>query len=743
MPNPQILHIALNSPLRSLFDYKAPAKLDGNLSRGQRVEVPFGKRKAIGIIADISSHSDFDQSRLKTIIRVIDNDASISNTLLDFVLWAADYYHHPVGEALFHALPKRLRENQALGHKDFKLWKTTEKGQVIDPASLGRAQKQVEALALLQAHPEGLGQKTCLAMGLKNTVLKSLQDKSLITFAESTNKESLSLSDSAAPIQILRSSPLNLNEEQAQALSVINKNLEKYQCFLLNGITGSGKTEVYLQAIESVLKQGKQALVLVPEIGLTPQTLARFQQRFSCEIGAMHSGLSEVQRYKSWHKAKNNKAPIIIGTRSAIFADLPSLGLIVVDEEHDLSYKQQEGFRYSARDLAIVRAQREKIPVVLGSATPSFESLLNSENGRYENLELTKRASDAKAPQVQIVDIRGKELQGGLSQQALQHMRRHLENGQQVLVFINRRGYTPALICSECQWLATCPYCDARFTFHKAKNRLACHHCNFQQAPIKTCPKCHTGEMQALGQGTEKVEEVLAMHFKKVPVLRIDKDSTEKKNALQDRLDIVLKGDPCILVGTQMLTKGHHFPKVNMVCVVDSDQGFFSSDFRALERMGQTLTQITGRAGRESQHSEVLLQTELPDHPALQTLMTRGYGDFSKAALKDREMLNYPPYGHLCLIRADAINIDLSLRFLESVKMLMENTNMPNLPRILGPAPAPMQKRAGRHRAQLLLHSGARAPLHQILKSILPVIKTLPEQQKVRWSLDIDPLELF
>lgn len=743
MPTPIYLQLALNSPLRSLFDYKAPSS--ENFTRGQRVEVTFGKQKTIGLIVNISEHSNIEASRLKNITRDIDGEASISEDLLDFVIWAANYYHHPIGEALFHALPQRLRENKPIAHKDFKVWKATQKGLLIDPTSLGRAGKQIEALQLLQTHTQGLGQKACLAVGINNASLKALENKQLIHLTDAKNPSDSdgAIQKPASPQKLLRSIPLNLNQEQSTALTSIESKLNAHQCFLLYGVTGSGKTEVYLQSIQKVLEQGKQALVLVPEIGLTPQTLLRFQERFTCNIANMHSGLTEHERYKNWHLAKSQQAQIIIGTRSAIFAEIPKLGIIIVDEEHDLSYKQQEGFRYSARDLAIVRAQREKIPIVLGSATPSFESLLNVEKSRYRLLELKQRASQAQQPTAHIVDTRGKELQGGLSQKTIQSIRHHLEQQHQVLVFINRRGYAPVLICEQCQWLASCPYCDARFTFHKTKNRLICHHCNFQQAPIHTCPQCHEGEMHALGQGTEKVEEVLNMHFKKYPVIRIDKDSTEKKNDMQNHIKQILHGDPCVLVGTQMLTKGHHFPKINLVCIIDSDQGFFSSDFRSLEKMAQTLIQITGRAGRESQHSEVLLQTELPDHPALQTLMQHGYSEFAKISMEDRKALQYPPYGYLCLLRADAVHIEQSIQFLDELKNLMQSTNLNPLPRILGPAPAPMQKRAGRHRAQLLLHSTSRSSLHALINYSIEQTTHMQSSKKVRWSIDIDPLEMF
>ncbi len=736
MASPSILHIALNTPLRSLFDYKAPTR--ERIEPGQRVEVPFGTRKAVGLVVRGSDASEIPAAKLKPIKQIIDSEPSISKELLDFILWSANYYHHPIGEALFHALPSRLRENKALGHKDFFLWKPTEKGAVINLDKLSGAPKQAEALKAIQDHPEGLGPQTCKALGINSQSLKALASKELVYCDESPQPR-----EKPVLQNVLRNSPLKLNEEQSLALRAINQSQGQYKSFLLEGVTGSGKTEVYLQTIEHVLSEGKQALVLVPEIGLTPQTLQRFQQRFSCEITSLHSGLTESQRYKNWHQAKNGQASIVIGTRSAIFSDLPKLGIIIVDEEHDLSYKQQEGFRYSARDLALVRAQREKIPVLLGSATPSFESLANASQGRYQTLTLTQRATQASEPKLQMIDIRGKERQGGLSQKTIQGIRKHLEQGEQVLVFINRRGYTPVQICSECSWTATCPYCDARFTYHKSKNLLWCHHCNFKQAPLNTCPQCHEGDMQAIGQGTEKVEEVLQQHFKKIPIIRVDKDSTEKRRALEERLAVVHKGEPCILVGTQMLAKGHHFPKVNLVSVLDFDQGFYSSDFRALERMAQTLIQIAGRAGRESQHGELLLQTELPDHPALQTLLSSGYRAFAEEALEERKLLNYPPFGHLCLLRADAMHIEESLGFLKVLKEQLESINIQRKCRILGPAPAPMQKRAGRQRAQLLLQSQSRAQLHQILNQALDQSSQIPTANKVRWSIDVDPLELF
>ena len=757
MSKKTILKIALPSPLRTLFDYLLPEALlndTATLKPGYRVEVPFGKQRLTGLIIAIEAHSDIEPGRLKPILALLDEEASLPEELLQLALWSANYYQHPIGEVIFHLLPNRLREPKTLLHKHLYVWQPSQKALLIEASSLGRANLQAKALRLLQEHPKGLNQETCIHLGVTTATLKALEKKDLACLVVRQKAEQQNF-EQPKP-QMLRSSHLSLNTEQKTALQEISKALNYgFQSFLLYGITGSGKTEVYLQAIEQVLNEGKQALVLVPEIGLTPQTLLRFQERFTCPIATLHSGLSDLERYKHWYQARSQEAKIIIGTRSAIFADIPKLGLIVVDEEHDPSYKQQEGFRYSARDLALIRAREKNIPVILGSATPSLETLHNVQQGRYQLLKLTQRATHIFQPAIKLLDIRKENLQSGLAQKTLQHIRHHLDRQQQVLVFINRRGYTPALICGACHWLASCPFCDARFTYHKGKNRLICHHCNYQQALITQCPQCHHGEMHMLGQGTEKVEELLQKHFKKIPVLRIDRDSTEKKNAFSQGLKFILKGEPCILVGTQMLTKGHHFPKVSMVCIIDADQGFFSADFRALERMSQTLVQIAGRSGREIQDSEVLLQTAYPDHPGLQVLVREGYLTFAELSLKERQVLKFPPYAYLVLIRADAIHIEQSVAFLEQVKSLLvqqiqlaikvdtpSTKSFQNI-KLLGPAPAPMQKRAGRHRAQLLLKSESRSALQALLKNSIPLFSELPENKKVRWSIDVDPLELF
>ena len=403
-----------------------------------------------------------------------------------------------------------------------------------------------------------------------------------------------------------------------------------FHCWLINGVTGSGKTEIYLQLIERGLRAGRQALVLIPEISLTPQTQKRFSERFAVPLVVLHSGLSDKQRAKAWARARSGHAAIVIGTRSAIFTPLPNLGLIVVDEEHDVSYKQQDGFRYSARDLAVMRAKRENVPIVLGSATPSLESLYNCEIQRYTQLHLTARAGAAKTAEWRVVDMRAQSLNSGIAETTLDAIRTTLERSQQVLVFLNRRGFAPALLCHACGWVAECRDCDARLTLHHDRHRLVCHHCDAQSPPPEVCPNCQSQQLVATGAGTERSELVLQQHFPTTQVLRVDRDSTQKSGYMRSVFDTVQSGQPCILVGTQMLAKGHHFEQVTLVVILDADSGLLSPDFRAVERMGQLLTQVAGRSGRGTLAGLALVQTHQPDHPVLQLLFARRLRGFCK-----------------------------------------------------------------------------------------------------------------
>ncbi|HEY0634672.1 MAG TPA: primosomal protein N', partial [Gammaproteobacteria bacterium] len=536
--------------------------------------------------------------------------------------------------------------------------------------------------------------------------------------------------------------PPELNSDQRAAVTAITAAAGRFQPFLLDGVTGSGKTEVYLQAIAPVLAAGRQILLLVPEIGLTPQLVERFRQRFAVPLALLHSGLSDNERQCAWLMARNGQAPIVIGTRSALFTPLKNPGLIIVDEEHDPSLKQQEGFRYSARDVAVVRAHQLGIPVVLGSATPSLESLHNAQAGRYLRLRLPERAGTALHPRMHLLDVRQQPLQEGLAEPLALLMHRHLAQGGQVLLFLNRRGYSPALICHDCGQVADCPRCDARLTYHAAQRRLRCHHCGTERPVPKQCPHCGSADLRPLGQGTERIEEGLKVRFPGVGLVRIDRDTTSRKGAMTALLQEVHGGEARILIGTQMVAKGHHFPEVTLVGILDADQGLFSADFRASERMAQLILQVAGRAGRAERPGEVVIQTHAPDHPLLRTLVAADYHAFAQAALLEREQAQFPPFSHLALLRAEAVDPTAPLTFLEAARRLAAGS-ADSAVQLLGPVPAPMERRAGRTRAQLLLQSNSRTALHRLLDQWVVGLEGLKEGRKVRWSLDVDPVELY
>ncbi|MBA1146424.1 primosomal protein N', partial [Ectothiorhodospiraceae bacterium WFHF3C12] len=537
-------------------------------------------------------------------------------------------------------------------------------------------------------------------------------------------------------------SPPALNEGQAAAVAAIQGSLGGFQAWLLDGVTGSGKTEVYLAAIDAVLAHGQQVLVLVPEIGLTPQLLRRFARRFEAPMAVLHSGLSDGERLGAWLAAARGEARLVIGTRSAVFAPLAEPGLIVVDEEHDLSFKQQDGVRYHGRDLAVVRAQRLGVPIVLGSATPSLESLANVERDRYRRLHLPQRAGGASMPTYRVMDIRGKPLKDGLSQPLIERMRTHLAGDGQVLLFLNRRGFAPTLLCHECGWLAECPRCDARLTLHQRRMRLICHHCDYQRGVDEFCPDCDSADLRPVGQGTERLEQALDLHFPGVGRVRIDRDSTRRRGALEQQLAAAAKPENRILLGTQMLAKGHHLPAVTLAAVVDADQGLFGSDFRAPERLAQLLVQVAGRAGRADRPGEVAIQTHHPEHPLLQTLLSSDYARFAQEALAERRAIRLPPYTAMALLRAEAVDPEPPTQFLESARRSAERQAVPGV-ELLGPVPAPMERRAGRYRAQLLLQAEQRAHLQQLLSRWVIGLAELPSARRVRWSLDVDPMEML
>lgn len=536
----------------------------------------------------------------------------------------------------------------------------------------------------------------------------------------------------------LKTQAPQLTNEQQMCVDAINT-AQKFQPFLLMGVTGSGKTEVYLRAIENVILQNKSALVLVPEIGLTPQTLSRFEERFSVPVIALHSNLTDKNRFKAWCAARQAGPKIIIGTRSAIFAPLNELGIVVVDEEHDASFKQQSGFRYSARDLAVMRAQMENIPIILGSATPSLETLHNTQQKKYQLLELTQGINQRPLPQIKLIDLKNKKLNAGLSEELILRIRRHLEQNKQVLIFLNRRGFAPTLMCHACSFILNCKRCDARLTLHQRRRCMVCHHCGHESAPPRICPDCHQAELIPIGQGTERIETALQEIFPEYCLLRVDRDTTRKKDSLEEKLAQIQNGEAKILIGTQMLAKGHHFSDLTLAAIVDVDGGLFSADFRATEKMAQLIIQVAGRAGREDALGEVILQTHLPEHPMLTKLLQEGYFEFAKATLEERKNALLPPFAHLALIKAEATKQSFPQEFLVAVKQLLNQKKLVNC---LGPVPALMAKKAGKYRSHLLLQAESRQDLQKLLSQFVEKLSDLPEAKKVRWALDVDPLEV-
>jgi primosomal protein N' (replication factor Y) (superfamily II helicase) len=723
------------SPLHRHFDYLPPVdSLVHTPLPGMRVRVPFGKRQMVGILLEISNHTDIPANRLKTAERILDLVPVIPVDMLALARWAADYYHHPIGEVIQALLPVALRQGKKASPKNKQVWRLTKMGREADMTALKRAPKQHALWQLLVRCPEGLDAATLsVHHQVWSAPLNMLVKRGWVEKVQCDPEHKQGQNEIPTP-------PVALNPAQTLALGKIRAALGNFQAFLLDGVTGSGKTEVYLQVIAEALQQGRQALVLVPEISLTPQLLERFSARFGA-VAVYHSGLSDGERLAVWLAARDGRVPVVIGTRSAVFLPLKNPGVIVVDEEHDTSFKQQDGFRYSARDIAVVRAQRQAIPIVLGSATPSLESLHNVDQLRYTSVTLPERAGNARHPSMRLLDIRGRQLDEGLSDLLLSAMRRHLSADGQVLLFLNRRGYAPTVMCHACGETLQCARCDARLTLH-GNHRLQCHHCGAERALPAHCNQCGAADFAHMGQGTQRIERALERLFPDVGIARIDRDSTRRKGSLETLLESVHNGSYRILVGTQMLAKGHDFPDVTLVGILDADQGLFGVDFRASERMAQLIVQVAGRAGRAQRPGEVLIQTHHPDHPLLTHLVREGYGSFACAVLAERRVAGLPPYAAMAVLRAEAATATPPGVFLETVKSILA-PHCGRQVQILGPAPAPMERRAGRYRAQLLLLASQRALLQQALTTALPALGGLKEARRVRWSIDIDSYETY
>jgi primosomal protein N' (replication factor Y) len=725
-----VLHVVLPVPLPQGFDYLPPA---GGAATpdwiGCRVRVPFGHGERIGIVSACRP-AQAEAGALKPILARLDPVPLLDGELRQTLERLARYLHAPLGAVLATALPAALRRGEALPDTQVRGWALTAAGHAALPRL--RAGKPRTLAERLAAHP-ALGEATLddTHRGWRGA-MRALAARGLV---EVIALDADPLAASPAPVP----GPA-LHADQATAVAAITSR-DDFAPWLLAGVTGSGKTEVYLHAIEACLARGRQALVLVPEIGLTPQTLHRFRARLGLPVHALHSGLTDGERARTWLAAARGQARVIVGTRSAVFTPLPEAGLIVVDEEHDASYKQQDGIRYHARDVALLRAQALGVPIVLGSATPALETLHNADSGRFTRLRLPARAGSAKPPQVEVLDVRQRPLDGGLAPESLAAIARTLADGGQVLVFRNRRGYAPALLCHDCGWTAACRHCDAPLTVHGAGRRLQCHHCGARQSVPLACPACASLALHPQGIGTEQLEDRLIALFPEVPVLRVDSASTRQRDGLA-RQFARLGQAPGLLVGTQMLAKGHDLPGLALVVVVGVDEGLFSTDFRAGERLAQLLIQVAGRAGRAERAGRVIVQTHHPAHPLLTGLLAGGYTAFAATTLAERHAAALPPFAHLALLRAESAHAEHAPAFLQAARAQLAQHAGDGL-RLHDAVPAPMPRRAGLHRWQLLLAADQRRVLHATLDAALPALYALPEARRVRWSLDVDPLDLY
>ena len=732
----KFIRIALAVPLMRCFDYLLPD--DKAAAIGARVLVPFGTQKRVGIVVDFPEQSDLPAEKLKPIIDVLDEQSVFSEPLWALLHWAANYYQAPLGDVLLSALPVKLRNGESAVEKAKIYWKLTALGEkALANGSLNKAKKQLAAADALANAPLEKGNNEFAV-----AIWSALKEKHFVEEVEQP-VQSISWQVRLKGQEIAKAeNRLTLNKQQALVLSQLLFQ-QGFGAFLLEGVTGSGKTEIYLQLIEETLKKGQQVLVLVPEIGLTPQTVQRFRSRFHVGIDVLHSNLNDTQRLEVWQRARSGQSAVIIGTRSAIFTPFSALGLIVIDEEHDVSFKQQDGWRYHARDLAVVYAKQLDIPILMGSATPSLESLNNVKLGKYRHITLSQRAGNALAVQSQLIDLKHQHLVNGLSGALLKKMDEHLQKGNQVLLFLNRRGFAPVLLCHECGWISTCSHCDKPLTYHQHQRAMRCHHCGTQKAIPRQCGECGSTHLVTTGLGTEQLEETLKARFPQYGITRIDRDSTARKGKLEQHLADIQQGKSQILIGTQMLAKGHHFPDVTLVALINVDSSLFSVDFRAEERLAQLYVQVAGRAGRAEKQGEVVLQTHYPEHPLLQQLLTNGYPAFAQDALQMRHAMGLPPFSAQALFKAQSRQNAHAETLLNDIAAYFyqwkQANNQPHL-QILGAMPAPFAKKADQFRWQLLLQHPSRAWLQKALTDFNGQWEAKTSQ--VRLNLDVDPLDL-
>lgn len=731
------IQVAVPVPLRQTFDYLHAEPI----LPGTRVIVPFGKRSLVGVT--VQGQPSHKSIKLKKITQVLDQSPLFSALMLSLLDWSARYYHHPLGEVFHSALPARLRKPNSLENpNEEKTYQRIDQSSDLEISKmLNRAPKQRMLYNWISENTgTTLQQIRELTDDFENSSLTSLMNSLVEKKLVQVNKQPQFVNP--IPVHPFEGT---LNDEQTAAVSTITQALGGFSSFVLHGITGSGKTEVYLHVAEKCLAQGKQVLVLVPEISLTPQLVDRFKQRLGSAVVTMHSSMTDANRYQSWWRTRTGEAKIVLGTRSAIFAPLENPGLIIVDEEHDLSFKQYDSFRYHARDLAIKRASLESIPVVLGSATPSMETMNNALINKHVLLELKHRAGSAKLPKISLVDIKKHPHQDGLSPQLLEAIKLQLKHNKQTILYINRRGFAPIAQCGGCGWQAKCSRCDAFMTVHDRSGEFRCHHCGNRHKEIAECPICQQALFYA-GVGTQRVEQALKAKFPEARLLRFDRDEIDSHEKLETALDSINNGEIDIVIGTQLISKGHDFPRVTLVGVINPDQGLYSADFRASEYLVQQITQVSGRAGRSVDPGTVMIQTSHPNNPYLQLIHDHRYSDFYSLCSNDRKIVQLPPFGYIAMWRAESTHAQAALRFLSWVKLTGENIKERHViqeVQIMDPISSPMEKLAGKYRAQLLIKSPKRHALHTLIDYWLSEVVNSKQSRQARWSLDIDPMEMF
>lgn len=711
----QIVRVAIPRPVWQVYDYQISTSETLPVI-GSRVRVPFGHSVAVGVVTSLESESEYG-SRLKPIDRVVDEEELLSSDLVRLAFWMADYYHFPIGGVIETMLPTEAIRGRKTNVEPQKRWSIQ---STKETPAFKNAHRQAELWNLLKSR-KSLTDTELQELRVDKQVLSALLRKDLVQWNYVEDE------------YVYKPASFEPSVEQNTAIRSITQQLSSFGVHVLDGVTGSGKTEVYIQVIKQVLEAGKQVLVLVPEISLTPQTSETFRSRFG-NVAVLHSMKTNVQRFDVWTRIGSGEHRIVIGTRSAIFAPFKDLGLIVVDEEHDTSYKQDDSLRYSARDMAVVRANFLQIPCILGSATPSLETLHNVDRKRYSLHKLSHRPGTAEMPRFNVLDIRGHYLEAGLSPVLVAKIKQHLDADAQVLILINRRGYAKTVYCLDCGWKATCTDCDVKLTLHEIpRAELRCHQCERRYRVHESCPVCESSRIRSFGAATQQIEESIGSLFEEVPLYRVDSDSTRTGNKLEKLFRDLRATRKCILVGTQMLAKGHHLPNVTLVVVVDADSGFMSTDFRAPERVAQLIVQVAGRAGRAERRGEVWIQSVDPDNPLLQALIRDGYEGFIKSEQIERRIASMPPSTHLALLRAEGSNAEEQEQFL---KDRLDEIDSPQI-ETFGPIPAPIERVSNRWRYQAALISDSRAELH---KSLRAIERHSPVRSKIRWSIDVDPL---